>query len=88
MVKKIKNYKCFSLKTLNYPHQHKAPYWASLTFDPGRVTLVGLLPLLAARARKRGATAAFIGRNTLPSIQAGLSAHSYSRDKRHNNKKC
>lgn len=38
--------------------------------------LVGLLPLLTARARERGATAAFVWRDALPSIQAGLSAHS------------
>ncbi len=68
-------------KDLFLLHQRKVPYWASLTFDPSRVTLVGLLPLLTVRARERGATAAFVGRNTLSSIQAGLSAHSYSQDK-------
>lgn len=67
----------FQLYKKNCPHQHEAPYWASLTFDPSRVTLMGLFPLLAARAREWGAAAAFVGRNTLSSIQAGLSAHSY-----------
>jgi len=33
------------------------------------------------RARERRAAAAFVGRNALPSVQAGPTAHGYSRDK-------
>lgn len=82
-IKNVKTNNVLAKKTnkkKDRPHQHKVPYRASVTFDLCRVTLVGLFPLLAARARERGAAAAFIWRNTFPSIQAGLSTHSYSRE--------
>lgn len=63
---------------MHHPHKHRVPDWASVTFDPSRVTLVRVFPVFAARAGERGATAAFVRRNTLPSIEAGLTAHSYS----------
>lgn len=49
---------------------------ASVTFDPGRLMLVGLLPLLAAGAGEWRAAAALVGGNALSSVQAGLRTHS------------
>lgn len=60
----------FQIKYNNCPHQHDRV-----------VTLVGLFPLRAARPGERRATAAFVRRNALPSVQAGLSAHSYNTQK-------
>lgn len=42
---------------------------------------MGFFPLLAARTGERRPTAAFVGRNALPSVQTGLTADGWSRDK-------
>lgn len=88
----IKQVECFLKKNyISYGKKmfHLSAWSPLLSFiDLSGVKLVRLFPLLAARARERGATAAFVWRNALPSIQAGLSAHSYSQeiktDKRNN----
>lgn len=38
-------------------------------------TLLGLLPFLTARSGEGGSTAALVGGNALPSVQAGVAAH-------------
>lgn len=81
MVKNVKTTNVQLKKKCNCPHNSKVPDWAPLTCDPSWVTLVRLFPLLTARARIRGTTAAFVGRDALPSIQAGLGAHSYTQEK-------
>lgn len=48
-----------------------------------KVTLVVLLPLLAAVAWKRWAAATLVGRNTLSSVQAGQRTHRWSTRHKH-----